>query len=160
MQQQPTLAGFQFFIANIMQIGANDLPPNSAVVAWALSFAIQIVNPALRGVSTCGPPIPGLPPVSVYVTAVYNLAGDLVVNFAQDQPGRKFFERLRKKLNINGFVSGVIQSASDESTSQSMVVQEAAKQFTLKDLQNLKTPWGRTYLGLAQSFGPTTIGIS
>jgi hypothetical protein len=160
MQQQPTLAGFQFFIANIMQIGANDLPPNSAVVAWALSFAIQIVNPALRGVSTCGPPIPGLPPVSVYVTAIYNLAASLVINFAQDQSGRKFFEKLRAKFNINGFVSGVIQSASDESTSQNMVVQEAAKKFTLSDLQRLKDPYGRMYLQIAQGYGPSTVGIS
>jgi len=143
-----------------MQIGANDLPPNSAVVAWALSFAIQIVNPALRGVSTCGPPIPGLPPVSVYVTAIYNLAASLVINFAQDQSGRKFFEKLRAKFNINGFVSGVIQSASDESTSQNMVVQEAAKKFTLSDLQRLKDPYGRMYLQIAQGYGPSTVGIS
>ena len=75
-------------------------------------------------------------------------------------PGDCFFSDLRKKMNIDGFVSGVISSSGDEGTNQSMVVQEAAKQFTLKDLQNLKTPWGRTYLGLAQSFGPTTWGLS
>ncbi len=41
-----------------------------------------------------------------------------------------------------------------------MVVQEAAKNFTLANLQNLKTPWGRTYLGFAQAYGPSIIGLS
>ena len=101
-----------------------------------------------------GPPIPGLPPVSVYVTAIYNLAASLVINFAQDQSGRKFFEKLRAKFNINGFVSGVIQSSSDEGTSNTMVVQNAAQEFTLLNLQQLKDPYGRRYLSLIQSAGP------
>ena len=157
---QPTLAGFQEFIQNVMAVSATDLPPNAPVIAWALAFAIQIVNPQLRVVGGCGPPQAGLPQVSVYVAAVYNLAGDLVVNFAQDQQGRKFFDRKRKELNINGFVSGVVGAASDESTSTTMVVQEAAKNFTLQDLQSLKTPWGRMYLSLAQAYGPSIWGLT
>ncbi len=160
MLQQPTLSGFQWFLLNVAGFKITSLPPASPVVAWALSFAVQIVNPALRAASGCGPPIAGTPETSVYVTAVYNLATDLVVQFAQDQPGSGFFARLRKKLNVNSFVSGVISGASDESTSQTMVVQEAAKNFTLDDLQRLKTPWGRAYLALAQAFGPTTWGLS
>ena len=160
MLQQPTLSGFQWFLLNVAHFNANVLPPTSPTVAWALSFAVQIVNPALRAASGCGPPIAGTPETSVYVTAVYNLATDLVVQFVQDQQGFSFFAKLRKKLNVNSFVSGVISAASDESTSQTMVVQEAAKNFTLQDLQNLKTPWGRMYLSLAQAYGPTLWGLT
>jgi hypothetical protein len=84
----------------------------------------------------------------------------MLINVAQDQPGFEFFKSLRKELNINGFVSGVVQSSSDEGTSVSLVVQEAAQHFTLANLQNMKTTWGRTYLGIAQSYGPATWGIS
>jgi len=42
----------------------------------------------------------------------------------------------------------------------SLVVMEAAKMFTLSNLQNLKDIYGRTYLGYAQSYGPSTFGLS
>jgi hypothetical protein len=160
----PTLAGFLAFIRGNMAISTNDLPDASPVIPMALAVAMGIVNPALRGA-----PIPGqdrtgatltTTPLTVYTLAVYNLAGDNLVNYAQDQEGRFFFENLRTKLNLNGFVSGVISGSADEGTSQQLVVQEAAKYFTLANLQSLKTPWGRQYLAFAQSYGPTTWGIS
>ena len=90
-------------------------------------------------------------------------------NYAQDLPGAAtvqgsdpplpFFAYARKTWNIFGFVSGVVQSTGDESTNVSLVVQEAAKDFTLSDLQNLKTPYGRRYLSMAQQYG-TIWGIS
>jgi hypothetical protein len=153
-----------------MGISTTVLPADSAVIPFCLGFAVDIVNPAIRGMAPCGPPIAGVAPVSLYVTAVYNLAGDFIINFAQDLPdapnvkGSKppmpFFAWTRKQWNINGFVSGVIQSAADETTSESMVVQEAAKNFTLGDLQNLKTTYGRRYLSIAQDYGPSTWGMS
>jgi hypothetical protein len=168
---QPTLAGFNWFIVNVMGISTTILPADSAVIPFCLGYAVDIVNPAIQQMApSCGPPIAGVPAISLYVTAVYNLAGDFLINFAQDQPdappvkGSKpplpFFAYSRKQWNINGFVSGVIQTAADETTSESMVVQEAAKNFTLQDLQNLKTPYGRTYLGIAQTYGPSTWGMS
>ena len=42
----------------------------------------------------------------------------------------------------------------------SLVVQKAAEAFQLSDLQNLKTPWGRTYLGFAQKYGPSVWGVA
>ena len=162
----PTLAGFLAFVRNVMAITTAQLPDSSIYLNWALANAIAIVNPQLSVV-------PGLPqtdaagialfsdtPPSIYTEAVYNLAADNLVNYAQDQNGETFFGDLRKSFNINGFVSGVISSSNDQSTGQSLVVQEAAKAFTLKDLQNLKTPWGRTYLGIAQSYGPSTWGLT
>ncbi len=162
----PTLAGFISFIRNVMAIGTGVLPDDSPVIPMALSVALAIVNPALNCVGYA-PGVPGTNPVSIYTLAVYNLAGDNVINYAQDvgspppvyQDGLPYFEYLRKKFNTNAFVSGVIQSAGDESTNESMVIQEAAKNFTMANLQQLKTPWGRQYLAFAQSYG-SLVGIS
>jgi len=161
---QPTLAGFQAFITNVMKIKPADLPTSSPWIGIALANAMAIVNPSLACV---GIPTADAADVSLgttwgtlYTEAVYNLAADNLINYAPDQPGRSYFKRLRKQLNINGFVSGVVQSSSDESTSVGLVVQDAARAFTLANLQNLKTTYGRAYLALAQSTGPNVYGMS
>lgn len=173
---QPTLAGFLLFIRQMMGITTAQLPDNSPVIGMAFAVALAIVNPALRIVGvpsqdSTGAQLTGGQTYTIYALAVLNLAADNLINYAQDvpgappvdgsgNPGLPFFAWTRKQLNINGFVSGVVQSTSDESTSMSLVVQEAAKAFTLKDLQNMKTIWGRTYLGYAQSYGPSTWGLT
>lgn len=143
------------------------LPDNSPVIPMALSVALAIVNPALNG---CGyaPGIPGTVQVSIYTLAVYNLGGDNIINFANDvgspPPDYKddlpFFAYMRKTFMSSAFVPGVVSSTGDETTNESMVIQEAAKNFTLGNLQNLKTPWGRQYLAFAQAYGPTIIGLT
>ncbi len=154
---QPTLAGFIDFIRNVMQINSTVLPDASPTIPFALSVSLATVNTALCGAGYT-PGVVGVPAVSIYTFAVYNLAGDRVVNYAPDNgslspPDNTYFANLRDTLKINAFISGVIQSAGDESTNESMIVQKAAENFTLGDLQNLKTPWGRTYLALAQDYG-------
>jgi hypothetical protein len=101
----------------------------------------------------------------MYALAVYNLGGDTLINYAQDvqppvpyeTPGNNdelpFFAYQRQKYKVSDFTPGVVQAASDEGTSTSLVVQKAAENFTLANLQNLKTPWGRAYLAIAQSVG-------
>ena len=164
MATQPTLAGFLSFVRNEMKIPTLALPTSSPFIGYAFANALAIVNPALRTM-----PVPQQDAAgvalnsggwSIYAIAVYNLAADNLVNYAPDQNGSAYFAKLRKKMNITGFVSGVVQSSADESTSVSLVVQEAAKAFTLADIQNLKTPWGRVYLGLAQAYGPSTWGMN
>lgn len=149
---EPTLAGFLSFVRGVMGITTAQLPDAAPVIAMAYGVALDIVNPDL-----------GLASSRIYPLAVYNLAGSNLLAYAPDpqdappvqgsEPPMAFFAFTRKQFNINGFTSGVIQSASDETTSQSMVVQEAAKNFTLMDLQNLKDPYGRRYLEFAQQSG-------
>jgi len=95
---------------------------------------------------------------------VYNLGGDNLVNFAQDNsalapPNNTYFTDLRAKLKINNFVAGVVENASDQGTAMSALVPDFFKQLSLSNLQNLKTPWGLTYLSFAQRQG-TLWGIS
>ena len=149
----PTLAGFLWFVQNIMGIGSEYLPTDSPSIQFAYDAALNIVNPVFNGV-----PSQATSP-SVYAQMVYNLAGDTLVNIAPDQAEQTYFATLRTKFNCLGFVGGVIQSSSDEGTSESMVVPDQVKMFTIANLQNLKTPWGRAYLGYAQSVG-TLWGLS
>lgn len=163
MVNEPSLARFITFIRTIMGIDTTVLPDGSAVIPIALKVALALVNQDLRQVTgqLC-PPIDDHP-ISMYVWAVYNLAGDNLLNYAQDlpdaaivpgsDPPAAFFANTRRVWNVNGFVSGIIQSASDNGTGESMVVMDAAKNFTLGNLQNLKTPYGRAYLALSQDMG-------
>lgn len=152
MDTCPTPAGFLAFIRNVMGISTSNLPDNSPVIPMALAVSLEIVNLAINTASPL-----------MYTLAVYNLGGDNLINYAQDVPDAQpvpgsdpplpYFANLRSSFKCNAFISGVISSASDDGTSESMVVQEAAKNFTLSDLQNLKTPWGRQYLAIAQRYG-------
>lgn len=139
-----------------MGISTTILPSASPVVNMAYCVALQIVNRAICGVSPL-----------MYQLAVYNLAGSNVLNYAQDLPDAPiyknkmpFFSYTRKFYNMLGFVSGVVQSSSDESTSTSLVVQKAAENFTLANLQQLKDPYGQAYLAIAQSYGPGAWGLT
>lgn len=158
---RPTLAGFIEFIRLVMGISTASVPDDSPYIQLAYDTAIAIANLYLKAV-----PSPSTSP-SIYAQAVYNLGGDTLVNIGQDDPdapiykdGLQFFAYMRKSFNLYGFVGGVIQSASDEGTSESMVVPDAIKGFTMANLQQLKTPWGRAYMAIAQSYGPAVWGVS
>lgn len=141
-----TLADFITFLRNIVQIPASVLPDNSPFITTAYQLAVELVYCPLQSVGS------GF----IYTQAVYNLGTDILVNIAQDQTGQTppdFWAQIRNKYGINTFVAGVIQSSNDESTGQAMVVPEAFKELTIANLQNLKTPWGRAYLGFVQSWG-------
>ena len=145
----PTLAGYQDFITQVMGIDSTNLPPSQPVIALSFQAALDTVNRAINVAS------PGM-----YTAAVYNLAGDFLINWAPDVPGQKFFQDLRKRWKLDNWAAGVVASTTDASTSTALDVIEAAKNFTIGDLQNLRTPYGRTYLGIAQNYGPTIWGIS
>lgn len=137
-----TLDGFNSFIRDSMQISVDLLPDSSPFIETAYTLSIETVNDIIASVSP-----------TMYDTAVYNLAADTLLNIAPDQPTYSFFKDVRAKFDCIGFVSGVITSASDAGTSQSMVTPEQFTGLTLSDLQNLKTPYGRVYLSIAQKYG-------
>jgi hypothetical protein len=171
----PTLAGFNSFLTNVVGVSSEDLAANAATAAMALAVALGIVNQALQCVAIPQTDSSGVAlnggGVTVYNLATYNLAASNFLSYAQDppdapiipgsgDPGLPFFQYLRKQWGLNAFVSGVVQSTSDEGTSTSLVVQEAAKNFTLANLTQLKDPYGRQYLSLVQSYGPSVWGMS
>ena len=144
----PTQAGFLWFLRNIVSVPQAALPDDAGVISWVYLRASQIVLPVMQCVDPSG-----------YTQAVYNLGADLLINWAQDQPGQVYFANARTKYNCGKFRGGVVASAADEGTSTSLNVIEALNTLTVADLQNLNTPYGQAYIGFAQQFG-TVWGMS
>lgn len=150
----PTLAGFVTFIQTVMQVPATAIPspatdPN---VALCYNIAVDLVNSAIAQVSG-----------DMYILAVNNLAASNLVNYYPDpigapnvagsSPAAPFFANLRNMWKLNSFVAGVVNSSSDEGTSQSLEMPEWASKLSIADLQYLKDPYGRHYMQIAQRFG-------
>jgi hypothetical protein len=151
LDTSPTLGGFITFLRNVAQISTANLPDNTPVIEIAFDVAMLIVNQQLN-----------LASASIYTLAVYNLATSNLLTYAPDPAGpygpppaaqENYFSDIRKKWNVLDFIPGVIQSSNDNGTGESMVVIEAAKDFTLANLQQLKDPYGRQYIAFAQSVG-------
>jgi hypothetical protein len=146
----PTLAGFQAFLLNTVGISTTVLPPGSQVVTDAYNNAIDVVLCAIQQVSAIQ-----------YTNAVYYLGTSYVLNWAPDlgspptvyKNDLPFFAYTRKQYNLDGYVSGTITAASDEATSETMVVPDQAQRFTLGDISLAKDPYGRAYLAIAQKYG-------
>ena len=138
----PNQTDYITFLYNVVGIPTAALPSDSIYIATSLAVSMEWVNGKLSCAS-------GL----LYVLAVYNLAADRLINYAQDVNGQTYFEALRAKLNLNQPIYGVVSSTSDESTSTSLLNTEAMKNMTVGDLQNMQTPYGREYLAIAQSVG-------
>ena len=168
---RPSVAGFAAWLTGFVQVPAAALPPTPAqnqYVIYAYWSAYGAVNQKILQVDPWA-----------YQRALYNLGMDQLVNFAMDPsplpsgypnaPGPitgqldgaalPYWAGLQQQFKINLFVPGVVVATSDESTSETLTELEAYKNFTLQDLQNLKTPWGRESLGIAQAVG-TLWGLS
>jgi hypothetical protein len=129
------------------------------VPGWCFVDAINLVNEGLAFV----PSLSSAGGWTIYTRAVYNLAADYLICWEQDSlsapivdigpPPLRYWAALRKQYGCLNFVPGVVSSTSDQGTSTSLEVPEEFKNFTIANLQNLKTPYGRAYLGIAQSWG-------
>lgn len=148
----PTIAGYTTFLRDYVQVPVEALPVDSPWIAVSFQVAIEIVYRPLRKFAP-----------AVYEQAVYNLATSNLFNYAQDVAGAPtldvngkqlpYFAAFRAKWNIYGFVSGVVQSTADVTTSTSLLVPDFMKGLTLANLQLLKDPYGLRYLQLVQSLG-------
>lgn len=97
----------------------------------------------------------------IYTLAVYNLAADRLITYAQDIPNQTYFADLRgpKGFKLASPSVGVVTSTFDQGTGTTVLNPESMKNLTLANLQMLKTPWGIVYMGFAQSIG-TLWGMS
>lgn len=144
-----SFAGYLEFVRGIMGVPLDVLPDGSMYLTWSYETSVHLVNLKIRQADAF-----------LYAQCVYNLAGDVLVNIAMDPPGAPIYKDglpywawVRKQYGLNNFIAGTIASSSDEGTSQSVATIDQIKGLTLADLQNLKTPWGRWYLGIASSVG-------
>lgn len=157
---RPTLAGFLAFVRGTMGITTAQLPDASPTIALAYCTSRAVV---LADLAIASP--------LIYQQSVYYLAGSNLLNWAVDPvptvpypPNSDstlgFFAYTRKQYNMLGFVGGIIQAAADEATSESMVVPDSFKDWTLANIQQAKDPYGRQYIAWASSYGPSVWGLT
>lgn len=108
---------------------------------YALDQAIELV--------ICVPTVPG----KAYTIACYNCAGHILLQLLPDQPGTPILGRVREQLGMNAGNFGIVQSAADQGTSDTLAIPDALKQLTLEDLGFAQSKWGRAYLAFNQSYG-------
>lgn len=135
-----TQAGFLAFIRSPVNIPALILPDDDWSIPFSYQFSLETVR---REICHFSP--------FMYQQAVYNLGTDVLINVAQDQDGRDELKKKRKDFKIDGFVPGVIQNSANAGTSEGMLNPEVFKGMLLSDLKNLRTPWGRQYLEIADN---------
>ena len=152
---KPNIADYLMFLRQGVGIGPAFLPDDSLWVQTSFDIAMGTVNLALMA-------LPGSSPtaVPIYVLAVYNLAADRLLNFALDEPGQCYFRDLRSSLGLNAFMPGFVTASADQGTSQTLALIESVKNFTVTDLQMMKTPYGRMYIDFAQNYGPYIWGLT
>lgn len=146
----PTFAGFQWFVAHIMAVPSGSIPDSS----WLQVAYDEAVNLAYYGLQSV--PSQSTTP-SIYAFAVYNLGCALLLEFAPDDPNATppgtFWTNLRQSLGITNATYGMVNSAADQGTSESMYIPDVIKGMTLFDLQLMKSPWGRTFLMISGEWG-------
>lgn len=74
--------------------------------------------------------------------------------------GYGFFSNARDQFDLMSLTAGVVSGATDQGTSDTLVVPDFFKNLTMDDLSLLLTPWGRAYQGWAQAFGPNIVGYT
>lgn len=142
-QAAPNVTDLTTFLQTIAEIPTSALPANSPYIPWALSYAEEMTLLVLNAVGQ-----------DFYCFAVYCLATSFLINWCPDQMGGTYFQTLRQKWDITGFVGGTIQSSADQATSESLLAPDFLSGLTLQNLQALKDPFGRQWLAMNQELGP------
>ena len=73
-----------------MGINTTILPDDSPYIPYSYNFSINICSDLFAV-------IPQVPGNFLYMTAVYNLAGDTLLSSAVDQTGQQFFKQAQQK---------------------------------------------------------------
>jgi hypothetical protein len=138
----PTLAGFVAWSQAVMGLNSVVISPTDQGYAYAFQIALDIVP---KDFSNTVP--------DIYTLTVYNWGGSQLIQWQQDYTGQTFFADARKAYGINNFVAGVISSASDVSTSETLTIGKGLQNLQLLDLQAIKDPYGRQALAFMQTIG-------
>jgi hypothetical protein len=142
MDSSPTLAGFIAFCRSTVGISVDVMPDDDAGFPTALEYAQLWIPDYLNTISP-----------KLFTLATYNWGASYLIQFQQDPSGQVYFSTLRQAFGVNNFVPGVISTASNEATSQSMTIGHGLQNMTLTDLQRVKDPYGRAALAILQDLG-------
>jgi hypothetical protein len=138
----PTLDGFIAWARAVMGIPTVAMPDNDPGWNYAFTVAVDLVPTDFANTLK-----------DIYTLTVYNYAGSQLLQFQQDISGQTFFADARKAYGINNFIAGVITSASDVSTNETLAVGHGLQDLGLLDLQRIKDPYGRQAVAFMQTLG-------
>ena len=144
----PTLLGFIAWTRAAMGIPTTAIADDNIGYAYAYQVALDLVPLDFARTSP-----------DIYTLTVYNFGGSNLLGWQQDIDGQTFFADARLSYGINNFVAGVINSASDVSTSESLSVGAGLQNLDLISLQAIKNPYGRQAMAFMQALG-TIWGLS
>ena len=144
----PTLTGFIAWTRAVMGIPTTAIQDSDVGYQYAFQIAMDLVPDLMAQVSA-----------DIYTLTVYNWGGSQLLQMQGDIVGQVFFANARTAYKINSFSAGLINSASDTSSSESMSVGAGLQNLDLLSLQRMKDPYGRQALAFMQSLG-TLWGIS
>lgn len=151
-----------------------DVTPALASLTWSSGVVTAVAVVALPSNLVVGNPFPttlqGQSPLaysgSVTATATagnaftYPLTADPGTETVPGTYTSTFFAGLRTQYGIDNISTGVVTETHDESTGSTFLNPDQMKEFTMGDLQTLKTPYGRAYMAFAQKYGQTLWGWS
>ena len=138
----PTLTGFITWSRAVMGLTSIVIADNDVGYAYAYQVSLDMVPTDFSAT---------LP--DIYTLTVYNMAGSNLLQWQQDYPGQTFFVDARAAYGINNFVAGVINAASDTTTSEALSVGKGLQNLDLISLQAIKNPYGRQAMAFMQSLG-------
>lgn len=153
----PTTPNLTDFTTYVQDQGATTtyLPVPSDYLDYALNYALSVAIGSevgfVSGLSGYANP---------YVMAVYNLGMHQLLKITPDQNGQTWFADQRTAYKLLQFQAGPVVASSDQSTAQTLAEPEFLKNLSMRDLDLIKTPWGRWYLEYAQQYGPAVVGVS
>lgn len=142
-QSAPNATDLYTFLTTVAGVPTGALPSGSPYVTWALSYAEE---QTLRVLCLIGR--------DYYCFAVYCLATSFLLNWCPDTPPSTFFADARADMKLTSFTPGVVNSAADQGTSDSLLSPDFLKGLTLGQLQALRDPYGRQWLAMMQDNGP------
>ena len=138
----PTLQGFIAWAYAVMGIPTTAMSPDDPGWNYAYTVAVDLVPTDFANTLK-----------DIYTLTVYNYAGSQLLQFQQDYSGQTFFTAARQAYGINNFIAGVVTSASDVSTSETLAVGQGLQDLGLLDLQRIKDPYGRQAVAFMQTLG-------
>jgi len=138
----PTLTGFIAWTRAVMGVPTTAIADSDPGYAYAFQIALDVVP---QDFSAASP--------DIYTLTVYNWGGSQLIQFQQDITGQTYFADLRAAFGVNNFVAGVVSSASDVSTSESLTIGKGLQNLDLMSLQRIKDPYGRQAVSFMQSLG-------
>lgn len=142
IQNPPTLNGFIAFGRAIMGIPVGAMA--DADPGWNYAFTLGQAMIPLE-INQINP--------DMYTVAVYNFSGSVLIQWQQDYANQVFFADARQAYGINTFTAGVITTANDNGTGESMTVGKGLSNLDLTSLQRAKDPYGRQALAIMMSLG-------